>query len=349
MKKNLVISILALLVSDSFAKSQKMVDCRLISHTTTECKPYSTKFIMTKAITTYDTSPKLIIQRQLPLPVESSITVVSVEDMIEKNIEVLEPIRYIAEKPRERVIEGNLSKIIPTVMALPSKEELRKQKAKKYPKYKVQKGDSLHYIAKRFDMDIKKLLLWNTLEDKSKIILGQEIIIPVMPQKFKLLNYKHKKKLALAKKKRLEKAKKRKLAKAKKLKELKRKKALQKKLYPSQKKQLKYGVNRKKFKRKLRIHATAYTSHRRQTDKTPFLAAWNNRLRPGMKSIAVSRDLISKYGIGNGKRVRISGLSGTYVVKDKMNKRFRKRIDIYMGMNRRKALRWGKRSVTIYW
>ncbi len=341
MKKNLVISILTLLASDSFAKSQKMVDCRLISHTTTECKPYSTKFIMTKAIATYNTSPKLIIQKQAPLPIESSITVVSVEDMIEKHIEVLEPIRYIADKKREIVIEGNLSEIIPTVIALPSKEEIKQEKAKKYPKYKVQKGDSLHHIAKRFNMNIKKLLAWNTLEDKSKIKYGQEITIPVMPQKFKLLNYRYKKKLELAKKKRLQKEKKRKLAKAKKLRE--------KKLYPSQKKQLKYGINRKKFKRKLRIQATAYTSHRRQTDKTPFLAAWNNRLRPGMKSIAVSRDLISRYGIGNGKRVKISGLSGTYVVKDKMNKRFRKRIDIYMGMNRRKALRWGKRSVTIYW
>jgi 3D (Asp-Asp-Asp) domain-containing protein len=79
------------------------------------------------------------------------------------------------------------------------------------------------------------------------------------------------------------------------------------------------------------------------------LAAWNNRIRPGMKIIAVSRDLIKKYGLGNGKKVRIQGLPGSYTVRDKMNKRYTKRIDIYMGTNRRKALRWGRRRTVIYW
>ena len=101
-------------------------------------------------------------------------------------------------------------------------------------------------------------------------------------------------------------------------------------------------------KRKLRVTATAYSSHRGQTDKTPFLAAWNNRIRPGMKIIAVSRDMLTRYGLRNGSKVRIGGLKGLYTVRDKMNKRYRKRIDIYMGVNRRKALRWGRRSVVIY-
>ncbi len=64
-----------------------------------------------------------------------------------------------------------------------------------------------------------------------------------------------------------------------------------------------------------------------------------------MKIIAVSRDLLSKYGMRNGTKVRISGLPGYYRVRDKMNKRYKKRIDIYMGVDRRKALRWGRRSV----
>jgi 3D (Asp-Asp-Asp) domain-containing protein len=101
--------------------------------------------------------------------------------------------------------------------------------------------------------------------------------------------------------------------------------------------------------KKLRVTATAYSSHSGQTDGTPFLAAWNNRLRPGMKIIAVSRDLLSKYGLKNGSKVKIGGLRGYYTVRDKMNKRYKKRIDIYMGMNRRKALRWGKRSVILYY
>jgi 3D (Asp-Asp-Asp) domain-containing protein len=113
-------------------------------------------------------------------------------------------------------------------------------------------------------------------------------------------------------------------------------------------KRFKY-VSDKRFKRKIRVIATAYTSHRGQTDKTPFLAAWNNRIRPGMKIIAVSPDLIRKYGITNGTKVKISGLPGIYTVRDKMNKRLRNHIDIYMGTNRRKALRWGRRRVVLYW
>lgn len=104
-----------------------------------------------------------------------------------------------------------------------------------------------------------------------------------------------------------------------------------------------------RFKHKLRVVATAYTSHRSQTDRTPFLAAWNNRIRPGMKIIAVSNDLIRKYGITNGTKVRISGLPGVYTVRDKMHPRMRRHIDIYMGTNRRRALRWGRRRVTLYW
>ena len=96
------------------------------------------------------------------------------------------------------------------------------------------------------------------------------------------------------------------------------------------------------------VTATAYTSCRRETDRTPYLAAWNNRLKPSVKSIAVSRDLL-KLGLTNGTKVKISGLKGHYVVLDKMNKRWKKKIDIYMGCNLKKAKRWGKRKVTIIW
>ena len=101
--------------------------------------------------------------------------------------------------------------------------------------------------------------------------------------------------------------------------------------------------------RQLKVTATAYTSHSNQTQGDPFMGAWNNRLTPGQKVIAVSRDLLNYYGIKNGTKVRISGLEGYYTVRDKMNKRYQKRIDIYMGLDKKKALRWGKRSVSIYW
>jgi len=105
----------------------------------------------------------------------------------------------------------------------------------------------------------------------------------------------------------------------------------------------------KLYTKRLRVTATAYTSHKGQTDSTPNIAAWGDRLRPGMKSIAVSRDLLKKYGLKHKQKVHIKGLEGEYVVLDKMNKRWRKKIDIYMGRDKRKAYRWGRRKVEILW
>lgn len=100
---------------------------------------------------------------------------------------------------------------------------------------------------------------------------------------------------------------------------------------------------------KLRVTATAYNSLPAQTDSTPNIAAWGDRLKPGMKAIAVSKDLLKQYGLSRGTKVKIKGLKGEYVVLDKMHPRWRKKIDIYMGKDRRKALRWGRRKVTIQW
>ena len=98
----------------------------------------------------------------------------------------------------------------------------------------------------------------------------------------------------------------------------------------------------------LKVVATAYTSHPGQTDSTPDLAAWGDRLKPGMKCIAVSRDLIPM-GLGHNTPVKIKGLPGVYLVKDKLNKRFKKRIDIYFGKDLKAARAWGKRNVEIEW
>ena len=105
----------------------------------------------------------------------------------------------------------------------------------------------------------------------------------------------------------------------------------------------------RKYTNTLRVTATAYTSHVDQTDSTPNIAAWGDRLKPGMKSIAVSRDLLNVYGLKHRQKVRIKGLDGEFVVLDKMNKRWRKKIDIYMGMNKRNAFKWGRRKVEIQW
>ena len=100
--------------------------------------------------------------------------------------------------------------------------------------------------------------------------------------------------------------------------------------------------------RSMEVTATAYTSSPRETDSTPFLAAWGDILNPSMKCIAVSRDLLDE-GLVHNTEVSIEGFEGTYLVLDKMNKRWKKRIDIYMGLDRKKALQWGKKTVIIHW
>ncbi len=182
--------------------------------------------------------------------------------------------------------------------------------------YIVGKGDTFSSIALDFNLTSKAIMKHNNLKKSSTIRLGQKVLLP--------LPY---------------------IVKKKKLAEVQKKKSKSKLIKDFNKKKFSKSFGRKK----LRVTATAYSSHGAQTDKTPFLAAWNNRLRPGMKIIAVSRDMLTRYGMKNGTRVRIAGLPGYYRVRDKMNKRYRKRIDIYMGVNRRKALRWGRRSVVIYW
>lgn len=101
-------------------------------------------------------------------------------------------------------------------------------------------------------------------------------------------------------------------------------------------------------KRTMTVTASAYNSLRGQTSGNPTIAAWGDKLRPGMKAIAVSRDL-QHMGLDHRTEVRIKGLPGTYLVLDRMNKRWKKKIDIYMGTNRAKAMRWGKRQVEITW
>ncbi|MCH2162054.1 MAG: 3D domain-containing protein [Phycisphaerales bacterium] len=96
------------------------------------------------------------------------------------------------------------------------------------------------------------------------------------------------------------------------------------------------------------VIATAYNSLAEQTDDTPDIAAWNDKLVPGMKAIAVSRDLLD-LGLTRNVEVWIEGCGGPYRVLDKMNKRWKDRIDVYMGVDRKRALAWGKKRVRIRW
>ena len=98
----------------------------------------------------------------------------------------------------------------------------------------------------------------------------------------------------------------------------------------------------------LEVSASAYNSVASQTEGQPNLGAWGDELKPGMKAIAVSPDLI-ELGLGHGTEVSIEGLSGRYKVLDRTAARFTNHIDIYMGTDVDAAKEWGVKDVTITW
>ena len=96
----------------------------------------------------------------------------------------------------------------------------------------------------------------------------------------------------------------------------------------------------------LTVTVSAYNSLKAQGEGDPNVTSWGDTLSPGMKSIAVSRDLIRK-GLTHGTPVAIEGFDGVFIVNDKMHHRWRNKIDIYMGINRKKAKNWGKKKLKI--
>lgn len=94
------------------------------------------------------------------------------------------------------------------------------------------------------------------------------------------------------------------------------------------------------------VTATAYNSLKNQTSSNPHITAWGDSLLPGKKYIAVSRDLIG-LGLNHNTPVKIDGFEELFIVKDKMHMRWKNRIDIYMGIDVKKAKNWGKRKIEI--
>lgn len=95
-----------------------------------------------------------------------------------------------------------------------------------------------------------------------------------------------------------------------------------------------------------KVTVSAYNSTIAQTDGLPTLAAWSDTLVPGMKCIAVSRDLIA-LGMDHNTKVKIEGFDDIFLVKDKMGAQWKNRIDIYMGMDVERAQEWGLKELNI--
>ena len=97
----------------------------------------------------------------------------------------------------------------------------------------------------------------------------------------------------------------------------------------------------------MRLLATGYSSSVRETDDTPFITASNTRTRPGV--VALSRDILRRYNgqapFTFGDAIHISGI-GDFVIEDSMNRRWRKRLDIWLP-SREAAADFGIRRVTV--
>ena len=106
------------------------------------------------------------------------------------------------------------------------------------------------------------------------------------------------------------------------------------------------GLDENCKKRVIKVTATAYNSLAYQTNANPKITAFGDSLKPGLRYIAVSRDLLDS-GLVHNTKVKIQGFDSLFTVKDKMNRRWRKRIDIYMGNDIKKAKKWGKKKVKI--
>lgn len=97
---------------------------------------------------------------------------------------------------------------------------------------------------------------------------------------------------------------------------------------------------------KITVTASAYNSLKRQGEGNPIITAWGDTLKAEVQSIAVSRDLVRR-GLKYKTPVKIEGFDGVFIVNDKMHPRWRNKIDIYMGADKQKALKWGRRKVEI--
>ena len=87
------------------------------------------------------------------------------------------------------------------------------------------------------------------------------------------------------------------------------------------------------------VVATVYNAVPAQTNSDPSHTASMFKLDLSNpykhRIIAVSRDLLIKFPMGTRVRVEGTSYDGVYVVEDKMNKRYTKRIDILINVGMR--------------
>lgn len=93
------------------------------------------------------------------------------------------------------------------------------------------------------------------------------------------------------------------------------------------------------------VTVSCYSSRRVETDDTPWTTADMSTVRPGI--IAISRDLLRDTGIKMGQRVIIEGY-GVFEVRDVMNARWTRRVDIWLA-DATAAKRHGIKAAKLVW
>ena len=81
------------------------------------------------------------------------------------------------------------------------------------------------------------------------------------------------------------------------------------------------------------VTLTTYVPNQKETDSSPHITASGFKIDTSNpkkhRIIAISRDLKRKWGFNKKVRIRKAGkYNGVYVIKDLMNKRFKKSVDI---------------------
>ena len=105
------------------------------------------------------------------------------------------------------------------------------------------------------------------------------------------------------------------------------------------------AVNEENIPMVLRVTATAYSSEKNQCDSTPYLTANQTRVKNGV--IGISRNLEELLPLGTIIYYRDGRSIKKGIVCDRMNKRYKDRIDIWMS-NKKIALDYGKKQIDIW-
>ena len=87
---------------------------------------------------------------------------------------------------------------------------------------------------------------------------------------------------------------------------------------------------------------SAYTSRVAETDNTPCIGAGGNICKMYESGIQV----FASNAFDLGTKIYVEGI-GEGVVMDRMNSRYKNSVDVYMGYDLERALKWGRRKVKV--